>query len=285
MLQKLSCLLLIAGLGLFMAGCKKEETTIPVSKAHFNYITGASYSVLATTTPAYQLKIGTTTTENVDRVINFTVASPTGAVEGTQYTLTGHTVTIPAGQAVGIVEVKGNFALYNAGRKDSLIFTLQSGVDPLLSNNTFKLFMRGPCFDGDVDNITVMNGSYPGTLEAGGTYGPYSVTVAGLTNPAVGAPKKATGTIANLWDYFGAVNIEFDWTTPTNTIVNIPLQQTNKEFAAGQPFLIRTSPTKVSKFSVCNNKLTLYVDIIVNNYPAPGSAAFYEQEFDIIVGK
>ena len=287
MLQKISCLLLIAGLGYLVAGCKKEETTIPVSKAHFNYITGASYSVLSTTTPAYQLKIGTTTTENVDRVINFTVASPTGAVEGTQYTLSSHSVTIPAGQAVGIVEVKGAFNQYSAGRKDSLVFTLQSGVDPLLSNNVFKLFMRGPCFDGDItNNINEMSGEFPGTFEDGGSYGPYTVTVSEIiqADPSV---KKGTATIDNLFDQFGPVNIEFDWTDPQNTIVKIPLQETGVDYAAGQPFLIRTNPDadKVSKFSICNQKIPLIVDIIVNNYPAPGSAAYYARALDISVAR
>jgi hypothetical protein len=285
MIKRISCfLLLLAGLGYLVAGCKKEKTTIPPAQAHFNFATGGTYQLLTATPPDFTIKLGTTTVSDADRTINFTVTSPTGATAGTQYTLTSNTVTIPAGKTEGTITVKGVYGQYTGGRKDTLVFTIQSGIDPLLANNVYKLLMRGPCFDGDISAITVMNGTYPGTMEGGGSYGPYSVTVAGLVHPA-GVTKKATGTIANLWDYFGAVNIEFDWSDPNNTIVNIPLQQTNKEYAAGQPFMIRTSPGKVSKFSACNSKITLYVDIIVNNYPAPGSAAFYEQEFDMIVGK
>lgn len=283
MIQKISCLLLIAGLGYLAAACKKEKITIPPTQVHFNFKTGGTYQMLTSTPPDYVLEVGTTQAVNIDRVINFTVSSPSGAVQGTHYTLASNSVTIPAGKSIGEIDVKGIFAPYTSGRKDTLIFTLESGADFMASNNVFKLVLRGPCFDGVIDNINEMSGEFPGTTEDGGSYGPYTVTVSSITQ--VPGVNKGNATIDKLWDTFGPVDIEFDWTDPDNTIVNIPLQQTNTDYAAGQPFMIRTSPGKVSKFSICNQKLSLFVDIIVNNYPAPGSAVYYSKELDIDVSR
>lgn len=287
MKQRLKTFFHLGGLSLMMAlvfaGCKKEDTlVIPDEYAHFLNQGGDSYFVTAPNT-TYSLSIGTTNVSDADRTISFSVSSPTGAVEGTHYTLSTHSITIPAGQSKATVTVSGDYNEYTSGRKDTLIFTINDpSVEAAPYNREFKLFMRGPCFDGEVDDITIMGGAFANTFEGGGSYGPYTVTVSSLTQTG---PTTATAQISNLWDYFGPVTINFDWTDPNNTIVSIPLQQTDQDYDVGQPFLIRTSPGQVSKFSVCNNKITLTVDIIVNNFPAPGSAAYYDQNLDIVLSR
>jgi hypothetical protein len=123
-----------------------------------------------------------------------------------------------------------------------------------------------------------MGGSYTNTFEDGGSYGPYTSTISGIT---VLTPTTGTAKIDNLYDYFGPLNINFDWTDPANIKVEIPLQQTNQNYAAGQPFLVRTSPGQTSTFSVCSQTISLIIDVIVDNYPAPGSAAYYDQAYDV----
>lgn len=271
----------IAILALAVLGCDKTklfDVTTPPLAAHFSSDGGTYF--ITSPTAKFTIPVGLTTPSNKDVTLNISVSSPTGATSGTYYTLDKTTVVIPAGKALDSVVVSGVYSQYLSGRKDSLIFTIQTNSDvaPANFNSTYKLYMRGPCFDGDVTDITVMNGTYANSTDPDDPK--FTATVSNITKTG---PTTATGTIANLWDWFGPVTINFDWTDPNNTIVSIPLQQTNQVYAAGQPFLIRTSPGKVSKFSVCTGQIPMIVDIIVNNYPSAGSAAYYHQNFTMTI--
>ena len=277
---------LIAACVLFagvMTGCKKEDKVVtPPSQAHFNNKSSDVYFITAPG-ETKTITVGVTTVSDKDRTFNINVTSPTGATSGTQYTLSKNTITIPACKATDSFEVRGVYSEYTTGRKDTLVFTIQSGNEVPASdyNNTMTLLMRGPCFNGDV-TLSEMGGTYANTFENGGSYGPYTATISNVT---VLTPTTGTAKIDNLYDYFGPLTINFDWTDPANIKAEIPLQQTNQNYAAGQPFLVRTSPGQVSTFSVCSQTISLTIDVIVNNYPAPGSAAYYDQNYDVVLGR
>jgi hypothetical protein len=245
-----------------IVGCKKDTSVkTPPEIATFTNQTGGTYFITAPGV-TYKIPVGFTTVSAQDRTITVSVTSPTGAVAGTHYTLSSTTVTIPAGKAVDSITVTGNYANYSSGRKDSLIFKITDakGVATNEYNSVYKLYMRGPCFDGDVTDINVMGGNFTQTFE-NGSYGPYTTTISGITSTSA---TTATAKINNLYDYFGPLTINFDWTDPLNTKAEIPLQQTNQNYAAGQPFYVRTKPGQPNKFSVCKNRLSFILDVLVN---------------------
>ena len=136
---------LIAG---FIAGCKKSDAVItPPQEAHFAFRTQATYQI---TGPAvsYKLPVALTTVSNVDRTVKVSVTSPTGATLGTHYTLSKSDVVIPAGKSVDTIVVQGVFNQYQAGRKDTLVFTIQeSDIALIISSNSninsrFNFFNR-----------------------------------------------------------------------------------------------------------------------------------------------
>jgi len=261
-------------------GCDKSklyDVKEPEPEATFLNVTNATY-IMTSANDVYRLKIGTTNVSDHDRTVNISVSSPTGATTGTQYTLSKTSVTIPAGKVIDSIDVKGVFAQYTSGRKDSLVFTITGGdVSPSSFNSTLKLFLRGPCFDGDVD-LNSMAGTYANSTDPDDPK--YTATV---TNLAGVTATTGTGKIGNLWDWFAPVTINFDWTDPNNTTVAIPLQYSGQDYDVGMPILIRTSPGKTNKFSVCNQRFDLIVDIIVDNYFGPGQGAYYRQNYTMTI--
>lgn len=276
------------GVALF-AGCDKTKpykVTVPPAQVHFTGDKTQVYSVVVDPVPTYKVTVGTTDVADVDREVGFAVKLSSGAVSGTDFTISPtDKVVIPAGHTTADITVQAKFNSYTAGEKDTLTFFLKEpSVKVAAFMDTVKLVLRGPCFDGDISAstpISMMNGDYTNTMEPG--YGPYTSSITGLVHPATGTT--STGTINNVFDSFGPLTINFDWTDPNNVKVNIPLQQTDLDYDAGQPFLVRSSPGQVNKFSICNQTLTMTIDVIVNNYPAPGSAAYYDRNYAITMGR
>lgn len=267
-------LLVITTTVLFLS-CEKTETTIPPEVATFtNQASGAYYITAPNVT--YDVPVGVTTISDKDRTITFSVSSPTGAVLGTNYTLSSNSsVLIPAGHTLGKITVSGDYNLYTTGRKDTLIFTLSTpDVTPSDYNGTFKLLMQGPCFDGDVV-LSAMAGDYTKTYE-NGSYGPYKTTISDITTTSSTSGK---GIITNLYDFptFGPIEIKFDWSDPFNTTVEIPLQKTAEEYDVGQPFYVRTKPGSSNKFSVCNQNLAFVLDVLVE---ISGTLYYYDNGVD-----
>jgi hypothetical protein len=259
----------------FGAGCKKtNDLTIPPAAAHFNSASGTFFI----TAPGiiYKLPVGVTTVSDKDRTVTIAVSSPTGAVSGTQFILSSNTVTIPAGTAVDTLAITGVYDQYLAGRKDTLIFSIQSGTGLIAAfDDTFRLALRGPCFDGDV-TLSDMAGAYAHSSDPDDPV--YTVTVSNLVNTS---PTTGTGSIDNLWNVGvpSPVTINFDWTDPANIQVSIDDQLMNYFYDVGEPFSIETTPGEKSTFSVCNQTITLVTDLIVENYFGPGQGAYYAQKY------
>ncbi len=225
-----------------ITGCKKSDNlSIPSEQAHFLNQTGGSYLI---TSPGvvYKIPIGVTNVSSVDRVVNISVTSPTGAVQGTHYTLNKSSIVIPAGKAIDTLVVTGDFTKYTTGRKDTLIFTIQStdkgGITGSDYNNVYKLFMRGPCSEVEIntDAAVFLNGSFR-TLEtarnANGSVayansGPYTTTSTLLSSTATTATIKVTNIYGvAAW----AANFTLDWSNINDRKVNT----TSQKLGSGAP--------------------------------------------------
>ncbi len=264
-LKKLVLLtILIAG---FIAGCKKSDAVLtPPQEAHFAFRTKATYQI---TGPAvsYKLPVALTTVSNVDRNVKVSVTSPTGAVSGTHYTLSKSDVVIPAGKSVDTIVVQGVFSQYQAGRKDTLVFTIQEGdgIKPLSSNTKFTLFMRGPCFE-DETVLSEMIGTYANTNEDfGGAYGPYTTTISAATQLT---PTTGEITVTNIFDAgWNPIKFILDWTDPSNTKVTLVQQAgignagTLSGTYAGQDISVRPFAGQTGTFSYCNKTLVLKLQL------------------------
>ena len=263
--------------------CKKEiddEQITPPAFSEFgtSNLTG-SYFITSSPTTSFKIPIGITDVAGNDRIIQLNYTSSTGAVNGTHYTAPA-TIVIPAGKALDTLSMKGNFAGYPTGRKDTLRVKISGGDVPVNGyNNLYTLVMQKYC----VVNLPDLAGDYNNTRETtstgGSPYGPYTVT---LKNMQTLTATTGKGLIENLWDSgLDDIQMFFDWTDPANFSVSIPQQYTGQDYDIGQPLDVRTSPGQPNVFSSCDQSISLTVDFIVRNYPAPGSSAFYSKNYKI----
>jgi len=257
MIQKISCLLLIAGLGYLAAGCKKEKTTVPPQEAHFNYQTTGSYFVTQDANTVYKIPVGLTATSDQDRTIQFTIASPSGAVEGQQYTIDKKTVTIPAGKAVDTIYLKGKFSGYPTGRKDTLVFTITGGDAIAMAGfNEFRVFLQKYCPVNLSDFAGVYDESYD--LQVGEPdYGPYSTL---LKDPVSTGATKGKITIENFWDVGTSITVDLDWTDPANFKTSIPSQFLYNHPTYGPATI---GPVGSGTFSSCDQTFTFSYTVTV----------------------
>lgn len=248
--------LFVAGSLLFAASCTEkvnDELFEPPSYAEFGtpILTG-KYFITNSASSSFKIPVGITNTGATDRTVTFSYTSPTGAVAGTQYTAPA-SVVIPAGKALDTLEVKGLFAGYPAGRRDTLRIQITGGdVAANAYNHTYNLVMQKYC---DV-TLAGLEGVYGNTFE--GTYGPYPTEVHSLVSTGT---TTASGMIDNLYDVgFTNTTALFDWTDPAAFVVTIPAQSTGFTWG-GLPLMIRGTPGSASTFSSCDNTITVRIDL------------------------
>lgn len=281
--------ILFAGFILFFSNCNKPASNlhIPPALAHFIGDRSQVYFITANPAPVHKIKIGVTEVSSQDRTISYKVSSTTGAVQGTHYSLTsGSTVLLPGGQSIAEIEIQGVYAPYTSGRKDTLLFTLtEPSISPAEYDDTVKLILRGPCFDGAIgdEELEALKGVYTNCNDAGFvTSGPYPMTIVSVTRLT---PTTARAVINNVWDYgLGDVNFILDWTDPNNTTIRVEAPTVTPAnpgiFNAaynGMNLVIRdhTVPgTASNKFSVCNGRLNLRYQFGVYN-PTTGAVLGY----------
>ena len=259
----LTALLLI----LCCSACTKDiETDIPPEIATFAGQTGGTFEITSTNTN-YNVPVGFTTVTNNDRQINVSVSSPTGAAEGTHFTIDNKTVTVPAGQATASIIVQGNVAQYSAGEIDTLIFTISGGNEAAASGyyDTYTLVLRGPCFEGDVD-LDDLLGTYANTNEnLFFAYGPYTTTISAVTSTG---PTSGTVTVTNLYDFgWNPVVFDLDWSDPANRTVTLVQQAgigdagTLDATYSGEDITVGPFAGKTGTFSVCSQTLRLELQV------------------------
>lgn len=252
-----------------LVACRKGDViTTPEQRAHFAMISSGNYFINAPG-EIYKIPIGITTVASVDRTVNITVTSPTGAVQGTHYTVNKTSFIIPAGKVLDSIVVTGNFAQYTAGRKDTLLFKIEStdkgGVAPIEVNQIFTLLMRGPCFEGEINtSLQDLLGDYTRTRDtlAGVFDDLYSTTVKSAT---LTSPTTANIVIANIFnDGWNDLTFKLDWTDLNDRKVTQATQNAGGNAgvlftgANGQPFgLASAAGGVVGTFSFCNQTIVI----------------------------
>lgn len=277
-MKKILNLFAVAGLAtMLLTSCdktKEYDVIVPPAQAHFMNKTTVNYSILSTSTPALKIPIGVTKAAAVDRTVTISVSSNT-ATPGTDYTVSGTSITIPAGQVIdSSFTITGIYASYVNGERDTLkVAIIDPEVTPSDYNDTLTVILRGPCFEGDVTR-TALLGAYNNTIETFGTgspYGPYSTAVTAFTTTSA-----TTGviTVTNIWDNgWGPIQFNVDWTDPANRVVTavaqaaIPGSNAGDLSAtyAGQTVAVRAftapSPANTGTFSACNQTFTLRMQL------------------------
>ncbi len=164
MKNKISSLLFAGGLlfsfTILMYSCKKDTVVTPDQTVALFGAGGttSTYLVPADPNSVFKIGLGVTKASNVDRTITFSISSPSGAVEGTQYTVSSKSVVIPAGKVVDSISLKGIFDGYPTGRRDTLIFKITGGDIPaLVGSDVYNLVLQKFCpldmsiFSGDFE--------------------------------------------------------------------------------------------------------------------------------------
>ncbi len=256
-------------------GCKKytDNLKIPPANAHFaSTTTFVSYYVENSATSSFSINVGTTDVADVDRTVGFKITSPSGAVAGTHYTVTspvsGNTVTIPAGKAIGSVLIHGVFSYYSTGRKDTLVVTLS---EPSLTiakfSDTLKVVLQRYCAVTDV----ALNGAYANSRDYYPTIAPanasaskYTATVSNFVQTGTSTGTILIKNLGNTADVGFApfaptdpaatgLTATLDWTDPANFKVTIPSQN----YVASLYTYGQSTISGSGTFSTCDQTLTV----------------------------
>lgn len=253
---------------LILTGCDKTER-YEVAKAdgfaHFVSSTKfVNYYVRNSSADSFVVQVGTTDVATVDRTISFKISSPSGAVAGTQYSVTspasGTSVVLPAGAAVAGIKIHGNFASYATGRKDTLVFTLaQPSVPVAKFSDTVKLVLQRYCDVVPANFIGTYTKSFD--IQTGSpTYGPYEIDVTAAAVTATGATKGYV-MMSNFWDVGGPdIKVDLDWTNPANFTTSVAAQflYTDPTYGAATITGVGTG-----SFSSCDNTFSISYKVTV----------------------
>lgn len=257
-----------------LTGCDKNkpyDIKVPDEVVHFVGGEIQSYSVIANPNPVHNLVVGATTVSNVDRQVNFTITSSTGAQAGREYSVgvQGNTLTIPAGETRAVLPIQGYLPYFEQGEKHKLEISLTEGNTKVaIFGNKVTLNMRGPCFDSEIEFPDLL-GNYTKTYEAGGSYGPYTSTLSSYSpiNTISGS-----AVIGNIYNSGIPATGVFNWETVGNFTVTIPDQPTGFT-AGGLPLRIRTLGSD-NYFTYC----TPYFYMIIEMYTSNGTFDIWDME-------
>jgi hypothetical protein len=265
---------------ILMSGCDKTkpyDIAVSAPRAHFVGKETQVYSVVDDPAPSFILQVGTTDVSSSDRLVTYHVTSPSGAVEGTQYTITGGgTVNIAGGKALADITIQAKYSEYASGRRDTLIFTISTpSLEAAAFLDTVKVILAGPSGCNEADPVfTTSLGNYDNTNELLGTsaYGPYTTTISSITSTG---PTSATMVVQNIWDNgWGPISFDLDWSDPVNRTVTVQ-QQNNipgsdagdlNATYAGFPIAVRPYSTSgPGTYSACDQDFTLNMQLGVGD--------------------
>lgn len=254
-------LLALAGPLTLLQSCIKEPLAIPPSVSEFTANSPGTFFITNTANASFKVPVGITAVADVERTINYTVSSPTGAVAGKQYSIAKSSVTIPAGVVTDSIVVNGSFAEYSNSRIDTLVFTLTAGgsVQPSTFANTYKLVLQRYC----AVSLPALAGTYRKSFDIDDSdptapYGPYDIDVTSGTTTGT----KGYILLDNLWDVGSAsIRVDLDWTDVNTFKTSIPDQFLYVDSRYGNA---RVRGVGTGTFSACDNKLTLRYQVYVS---------------------
>ena len=255
----------IALLALAFASCEKDNKIVtPVLAEFASATTVGNYYINNCPNTVFKIPVGFTTVSNAARTINFSVTSPTGAVEGQQYTLGTTSVTVPAGTAVDFISLKGIFDGYTGGRKDTLVFTITGGdATPFGGDEVYKVVLQQRC-DVVLDDLL---GLYTNSNEVfGSAYGPYETAISAVNQTG---PTTGTIVVENIYDYgWNAITFKVDWTNPDNVTVKVVPQSsgigdagTLSSAYAGLDVAVTEFPGQSGNLNMCEQKIVIKMAI------------------------
>jgi len=255
---------------LFIVSCRKDAATVHsgLLSEFINASSVGKYLVTDDSNSVFKIPIGLTEATGQPRTIRFTVTSPSGAVEGQQYSLVADSIVIPANTLVDSISLKGIFSGYAAYRRDTLLFTITGGDVPgRESYTTCRVTLQQYCHA----NIQDFLGDYTRcTDENNSVSAPYSVSIDSMIPTG---PSSATLYIRNLAaGDFGpylrndaaispGIPVEFDWSDSSNLVTSIPSQQLCDSVLTYGPGTI--SGTLSGSYSSCDNTIKLNYTVTV----------------------
>lgn len=266
-LYKNKSLLAVLSAAILLVSCDKTkpyDTITPPAQAHFLNATSGSYYVKNDPNSVFKIPVGTTLNSASNRTVTVTVASPTNAVAGTQYTLPSTSVVIPAGKVVDSLSVKGIFAGYPGQRVDTLVFTINNGDVPASDyNKTYKLVLRKYC---DVLPAS-FTGNYTQSYDIDPTvYGPYTSNIVSVTplTATTASMVIANFSFEEITPYpINNITVNLDWTDPANFKTSIPSQIISSSNFYGYGALT-IAPNGTGTFSSCDNTFTFNYKLTVS---------------------
>jgi hypothetical protein len=278
MIRNISKIFFAGVMLLSIASCKKRnlvadtditppslsEIIVPRTAAN-NTVT---YYIANSSTDWFSIPVGITTVANVDRTIQLTYTSTTGATQGVQYSAPT-SVTIKAGQALDSLRIHGIFAGFpTAATVHEIVVKITGGDVPKnVNSDSVKIILRKYCdvvFANLAGNYSNTNEYTVGTTGAlTFSWGPYITVLKNITSTGL---TSATAKIENLYDDGWAdITVKLDWSNPANFTATIDPQTTGKSYSGGVPTFVRTTTStsafKPNTFSSCERSITVSVDL------------------------
>lgn len=273
----------IVAASMILTGCDKTkpyDIQLPPAEVHFLGPKNQTYSVIADPAPTFYVVVGTTTKENFDRTAKLNIASVSGLVENTDYTVSRTTLNFPSGKVLDTIAINANFASFPFGSRDTLVLTLGTpSIQPAAFQDTIRLIITGPsaCSEASPTLSNVL-GDYANTNELLGTnpYGPYTTSISAATQTG---PTTGQITVENIWDNgWGPINFILDWTDPANPTTQVVPQSAipgsnagdlNSTYA-GQTVAVRVPAGSISAsafgtYSYCDETFVLNMQLGVTN--------------------
>jgi len=268
-LAQLSALCLVL---ILITGCSKPDLQkIPDEMIHFAPGGKAFYDVISAEEPPFEVKVGLTTPRSTATAFTVKVSSPTGAVEGTEYILvSGLSGSIPAGEVLGSIRIKGDPAIYASGRIDTLVLTLVSADVRIAEefDTAFTVILRKPCYETNF-NINELLGTYANTKDnfGGSVYGPYETTISNVTSTG---ETSCRIRVTNIFDAgWESLLFDLDWSDPENrTVAVVPKASVAGSDGgildadySGYTFAVQPYAGRIGTFSICNQTLVLEMQL------------------------